>query len=191
MYVLDCRGKACPVPVLETKKVLEEERPEELRISVDSETSCENVRRFLESRGYRVVVEGEGEARVLAASRQGLEGQRPAPEKKVVVFIDSETLGQGDDGLGSILMKSFILTLREIEPLPWRIIFMNGGVKLASEGSALLPYLGELGERGVEILSCGTCLDFFSLKEKLRSGRISNMFEIISSFTEATKVLKP
>jgi hypothetical protein len=78
-----------------------------------------------------------------------------------------------------------------LTPLPWRVIFVNGGVRLASEGSELLTHLRDLENLGVELLSCGTCLDFFGLKEKLKAGRASNMFEILSSLAESTSVLKP
>ena len=88
-------------------------------------------------------------------------------------------------------MKSFVVTLKELKPLPWRIIFMNGGVRMAADGSEVLPYLQELENLGVEVLSCGTCLDFFHLKEKVRVGRVSNMYEIINSLADSTSVLKP
>jgi len=189
--VLDCRGKSCPLPVLETKKVLDERPLEELKVVVDNDAARENVGRFLESRGYRVAVERQGEAIFLVGSREKAETGPAMDRRKVVAFIDAETLGRGDEQLGAILMKSFIFTLKEINPLPWRIIFINSGVKLASTDSELLPQLRELENLGVEILSCGTCLDFFHLKERLGSGRVSNMYEILSSLTEATNVLKP
>jgi selenium metabolism protein YedF len=88
-------------------------------------------------------------------------------------------------------MRSFVITLKELKPLPWRMIFINGGAKLVSEGSELITYLTELEDLGVEIISCGTCLDFFSLKEKLRVGRASNMYEILSTLAESTSILKP
>lgn len=191
MYVLDCRGKSCPLPVLETKKVLDERALEELKVAVDNEAARENVGRFLESRGYLVAAEREGETTFLVASREKAATGPAMDRKKVVAFVDAETLGRGDEQLGSILMKSFIFTLKELNPLPWRIIFINSGVKLASADSELLPQLRELENLGVEILACGTCLDFFHLKERLGSGRVSNMYEILSSLTEATNVLKP
>jgi selenium metabolism protein YedF len=108
-----------------------------------------------------------------------------------VVLIDTETIGRGDDNLGRILMGSFLHTMLASDSLPWRIILLNGGVKLASQGSEFLGVLIELSSRGVEILSCGTCLDFFHLKERLQVGRVSNMGEIVASLVAATKVLNP
>jgi selenium metabolism protein YedF len=194
MYFLDCKGKSCPLPVLETKKVIEEKGLLEVTVGVDNEVSRENVKRFLESRGYRTTVEGQGGSFSVIASKEG--GRNPsagteAEAKKITAFIDSATLGRGDDQLGAILMKAFILTLKELNPLPWRIIFINGGVRLASVGSEMLPYLRELENLGVEILSCGTCLDFYGLKEGLKAGRVSNMFEIVTSLTDSSNVLKP
>jgi selenium metabolism protein YedF len=192
MHILDCRAKSCPIPVLETKRLLEEKTPHELQVAVDNEVSRENVRRFLESRGYQVRAEERDGAIFLSGVKQKqTEATQAGQEKKVVVFIDAETVGRGDDKLGRILMKSFIITIKELKPLPWRIIFINGGVKLASEGSEALPHVQELENLGIELLSCGTCLDFFNLKEKLGAGRVSNMFEIISSLTDATHVVKP
>ena len=194
MYFLDCKNKTCPIPVLETKKTIEEKGLLELTVAVDNEVSRENVRRFLESRGYGTTVEEQEGGFSIIASKEGGQGfsaGTDAEAKKNTVFIDSETLGRGDDRLGAILMKAFILTLKELNPLPWRVIFINGGVKLASAGSELLPYLQELENLGVEILSCGTCLDFFGLKESLKAGRVSNMFEIVTSLAASASVLKP
>ncbi|MGD0659650.1 MAG: sulfurtransferase-like selenium metabolism protein YedF, partial [Syntrophorhabdales bacterium] len=129
MDFLDCRGKSCPQPVLDTKKLVEERMLDEVRVGVDNETSRENVRRFLESRGFLVAVEQEGNDFFLAATR--LREEMPHPEgeaRKIMAFIDAETVGRGDDRLGAILMKSFLTTLKELKPLPWRIAFVNAGV---------------------------------------------------------------
>jgi selenium metabolism protein YedF len=192
MDFLDCRGKSCPQPVLETKRLIEERGPDEVKVAVDNEASRENVRRFLESIGYQVAVDQQEGDFFLVASRMKEETPNPAREaKKIMAFIDAETLGKGDDRLGAILMKSFLMTLKELKPLPWRVAFANGGVKLAASGSELLPHLQELQNLGAEILLCGTCVDFYQLKEQMQVGRISNMFEIISSLTESSIVLKP
>lgn len=103
-----------------------------------------------------------------------------SPAAAATIFISSAFVGSGDDELGALLMKGFISTLLETSPLPERIIFMNGGVKLAIQGSTALEKLAALAGRGVEILSCGTCLDFYKVKDKLAVGRVTNMFEIAS-----------
>ncbi len=192
MEFLDCTGKTCPQPVIETKTLLDRTSPEQVTITVDNEAARENVKRFLESRGYRVAVERAGESATLVGTKQtGGEAAETGRAQKVCAFIAGETMGRGNDELGAILMKSFFFSLKELTPLPWRVLFVNAGVKLSCEGSELLPHLKELEDRGVEMLSCGTCLDFYNLKEKLRVGKITNMFEIVSSLSESTAVLKP
>jgi selenium metabolism protein YedF len=193
MAYIDIRGMGCPLPVIETKKLVESGKVEELHVTVDHGPSKDNVTRYLESEGYSVSVESDQAEGVtlLATKTEGAEAISVKTSKKVVVFVDGTTVGRGDDRLGAILMKSFLHTLKEIEPRPWRLIFMNAGVRLAAEGSDLLGLLGELESLGVEILSCGTCLDFFELKQRLGAGRITNMYEIVSSLVEATNILRP
>lgn len=192
MEFLDCTGKTCPQPVLDTKTLLDSTSPDQVTITVDNEASRENVKRFLESRGYAVSIEALGDRATLLAVKQA-EGKAAQAEhpRKVCAYIAGETMGRGSDELGAILMKSFFFSLKELNPLPWRVLFVNAGVKLSCEGSELLPHLKELEDRGVELLSCGTCLDFYNLKEKLRVGKVTNMFEIVSTLSESTAVLKP
>ena len=111
--------------------------------------------------------------------------------EKTVVYINNETIGRGSDELGAILMRSFLYTSKDQEKKLWRIIFINSGVKLVTEGSPYIDVLNEIINTGTEILSCGTCLDYFKLKDKVRAGKVSNMTEIVSSLSEATKVVKP
>jgi selenium metabolism protein YedF len=112
-------------------------------------------------------------------------------EKKVVVYINSQLFGGGDEALGSFLMKAFLKTLLDLEPKPSRLILVNSGVQLAAEGSKVLDTLKGLSEKGVEIVCCGTCIDFYELKGKMGIGLISNMYDIIQSMLEADRVLRP
>jgi len=191
MKTIDCSGMVCPLPVIETKKALEEGLVDNLAVIVDNLTSRENVMRFLQSKGFSVSAMEENEKHRIEATRGQSDEEVIRIEKKLLVFIDGETVGRGSEELGKILMRSFLITLKELNPIPWRIIFMNSGVKLAVEGSPYLEPLNDLTTIGAEILCCGTCLDYYRLKEKLKVGRISNMFEISSSFLEATNVMKP
>ena len=193
MEYIDLTGMSCPLPVIETKKLIESREVLELNVLVDSGAPMENVTRYLESQGYCVSVESDqADTAVLRATKiEGAEAISVQTGKKVVVLIDGATVGRGDDLLGAVLMKSFLHTLKEIEPRPWRLIFINAGVKLAAEGSDLLNVLNELEGLGIEILSCGTCLDFFRLKEKLIAGRVTNMYDIVSSLVAATNVIRP
>lgn len=108
-----------------------------------------------------------------------------------MVYINAHLLGVGDEALGSILMRSFLKTLLELEKKPLRLILINSGVRLASEGSEVLETLKMLSEKGIDVISCGTCVDFYGLKEKIRVGRISNMYEITQSLLEADRLLRP
>ncbi len=191
MHFLDCKGMTCPVPVIETKKLIESEHIDRITVAVDNEVSRENVKRFLESRAYEVKTEfADGEWRVSGVRKGEMEEKAGGPGK-LLVFVDGETMGRGSDELGRVLMGAFLRTLKDLPMRPWRVIFVNGGVKLAVEGSEVISPLQELAEGGTEILACGTCLDFFHLKEKVRVGRISNMFEILSSLIEASRLIKP
>jgi len=191
MKIIDCCGKTCPLPVIETKKALEEKDLQEITVLVDNPVSCENVMRFLESQGFSVTTIEE-------SGKHHIEGTRGQPDeyvvgsdRKLLIFIDGETVGRGSEELGQILMRSFLMTLKELTPLPWRIVFINSGVKLAVESSPYLNTLADLQALGVEVLSCGTCLDYYNIKNSLKAGRVSNMYEIETSFVEATNVIKP
>lgn len=191
MNLLDLRGKSCPIPVVETKKYLEAKKVVQIEILLDNSVSSENVRRFLGSKGFATTVVLENE---LYKVEGVLEEDSPpvtALKTKLLVYVDGETMGRGSEELGNILMRSFLKTLMELEIKPWRLIFLNSGVKLTSTGSQYIEILKAIEVSGIEIMSCGTCLDYFHLKEKIAVGRISNMFEILSSFSEATNVIRP
>jgi len=197
MAVLDCRGMSCPQPVLETKKALQKSPSGEVLVLVDNPASKENVRRFAESQGYRVDISEERGTFQLRLQKAEGPGKDPADEERKVegeiqsvVFIESDSIGRGSEELGRILMRSFLHTLAEGDFKAAKIIMVNSGVKLTCEGSEVLEDLRHLSGQGTEVLSCGTCLDFFGLKTKVQVGRISNMYEILSSLTQAGKVLK-
>lgn len=187
---LDCQGMACPMPVIMTKKALEQ-RPEVLAVLVDNTAAKENVTKFAIANGYGVSIEQEGDLfrlRLTAASGAASPQVR-AQEDGPVFLISRNTLGAGDDQLGEILMKSFFVSLQEQEPLPQTLMLLNGGVHLAAEGSPVLTGLQELSRRGVKILVCGTCLDFFHLKDKLAVGSVTNMYSILQELTGASRAI--
>ena len=198
---IDCRGLACPQPVLETKKALEEPAVEEILVLLDNASSKENVRRFADSQGHQVMISEEkgvfelrikkGKGRGKSESVEGMAESKPGlTSSNFVVFIDTDSLGRGSEELGRILMRSFLQTLELSEVQPQTVILINSGVKLACEGSEVLEDLQELAAKGAEILSCGTCLDYFGIKKKLLVGKISNMYEILSSLARAGKLIK-
>ncbi len=192
MKEIDCRGKACPQPVITTKHALEELRDGEVTIIVNDPSSSENVQRFASSQGCAVEVENRGgDFYIRIQKERAIENKSPAREEKIVVYVNSDRLGIGDEALGSILMRAFLKTLLDLEKRPHRLIFINSGVKLSSEGSEVLETLTRLSEIGTEIFSCGTCLDFYRLKEKLKVGKVSNMYEIATSLLEADRLVRP
>ena len=196
MSVLDCRGLACPQPVVTTKNALDQLNEGELIVIVDNATSSNNVERFARSQGCSVEVEERGQdfsVRIRKGKRvaETSASQEKEKAKKVVVYINSHLMGNGDEALGSFLMKAFLKTLLDLETQPNRLILLNSGVQLAAQGSKVLDSLKALSEKGVEIVACGSCLEFYGLKEKLEVGAVSNMFDIIQSMMEADRVIRP
>ncbi|UFS72715.1 sulfurtransferase-like selenium metabolism protein YedF [Geomonas sp. RF6] len=197
MKDLDVRGMACPMPVVSVKKALEADGAG-LRVLLDDGAPRENVRRFAESRGYSVSEETVAGGYALTVTAGGAVPQQGAPvqaaqgaaQGPLVMLIGSDRLGDGPEELGRLLMRNFIMTLKEVPQLPDRILFLNTGVLLAAEGSEVIEALTALGNLGVEVLSCGVCLDFFQKKEKLAAGAVTNMYTIAESMTGARLVLR-
>jgi selenium metabolism protein YedF len=196
MQELDCRGLACPAPVLQTKELLEKEHLERIKVLVDNEAAKQNVSRFLESRNFAVTVEQDGP--VSYVTGKGEKGSAPGfapvettePEKKrIMVMVATDRLGRGDDELGRKLIVNFIKTLKEMGDELWRLIFVNNGVKLTIDGSQVLEDLKELDKSGVMILVCGTCLDHFHLLDKKEVGETTNMLDIVTAMQVADKVI--
>jgi selenium metabolism protein YedF len=196
MPVIDCRGLACPQPVVTTKQALDQLKEGEMIVIVDNASSCNNVERFVRSQGCSVDIKEKGEDFYIHIQKVSDQGKAEAtqPEekvKKIVVYINSHLLGIGDDALGAILMRSFLKTLMDLEIKPSRLILINSGVRLATEGSEVLETLRTLSQKGIEIFSCGTCLDFYGLKQKLKVGVVSNMYDIAQSLLEADRLIRP
>ena len=196
MPVIDCRGLACPQPVITTKQALDQLKEGKLMVIVDNASSCNNVERFVHSQGCSVEIKEEGQDFYLHIQKTGGKDREKVVQldekiKKVVVYINSHLLGGGDETLGSFLMKVFLKTLLDLDTQPSRLILVNSGVQLAAEDSKVLETLRLLSEKGVEIVCCGTCIDFYELKGKMKIGVISNMYDIIQSMLEADRVLKP
>ena len=198
--VLDCRGLACPQPVLQCKQCIEADAPEVLSVVVDNEASRANVTRFLESKGYAVDTERDGDDWRLTATGGGdmpAAETRPAPApaeasgpSQVCVFIASDCMGSGDDELGGKLMVNFTATLPELGDELWRIVLVNAGVRLAVPGHPCFDNLKSLEDAGVSILVCGTCLDFFDLLEQRGLGQTTNMLDVVTSLQLASKVIR-
>jgi selenium metabolism protein YedF len=107
-----------------------------------------------------------------------------------VILITGDRFGTGDEELGGILMKAFLNTLWETEPKPSSILFINEGVRLSTEGSEVLDALALLEQAGVKLFSCGTCLEYYNLREKLAAGQVTNMKATVATLLAAGKVIK-
>jgi selenium metabolism protein YedF len=109
--------------------------------------------------------------------------------KKTLVLLASDSLGKGDEELGRKIVVNFIRTIKEMGDDLWRLVLLNGGVKLAVEGSEVLPQLQELAGAGLGILVCGPCLKTFNLFEKQQVGQLTSMVDIVTSMQMADKVI--
>jgi selenium metabolism protein YedF len=186
---IDCRGQACPQPVINTKQALAGAAGPILVI-VDNQGSCINVQRFAESQGARVSVAEQGGEFHLTI-QPGCVACEVTANKNIAVYVSSETMGSGDDDLGVTLMAAFLDTLSQFRGEISHAIFVNGGARLAVEGSPVLEQIRQLEELGVQILVCGTCLNHFGIKDKLAAGAVSNMYSIIEALSQAGKIIRP
>ncbi|MCF8032069.1 MAG: sulfurtransferase-like selenium metabolism protein YedF [Desulfarculaceae bacterium] len=196
--MLDCKGLACPQPVIRTKELIENEAPDTIEVLVDNEAASQNVSRFMGTQGYEASVSPQGGDWLISGRRNPDKVAQDVPpevftcsteDARMLVFVRSDSMGRGDDKLGAGLMKNFLLTLKEMGPSLWRIIFVNAGVRLCCEGSESLEPLKELENSGVSILVCGTCLDFFKLLEQKQVGETTNMLDVVTSLQVAGKVI--
>ncbi|WP_294762684.1 sulfurtransferase-like selenium metabolism protein YedF [uncultured Fusobacterium sp.] len=191
MVKVDAIGQVCPVPIIMTKNALKDIEEGQVEVSVDNRISLENLQKMSKEMGYDYTVEESGDIFKIVINKMRESVELRESEENTVVVIDSLHMGKGDAELGRILMKGFIYTLSEMEELPKTILFYNEGVKLAIDGAESLQDLKSLEERGVEILSCGTCLNFYGITEKLRVGSVTNMYTILERQMKATRVIKP
>ncbi len=200
MKEIDACGAACPAPVLMAKSAVENEGADRLSVTVDNDASRQNVSRFLESKGFAVTTESKNGIFQVNAVREPaktpFEDAEAAPqpatdpaETKLMVLITSDKLGRGDDELGAKLMASYLKTLEEIGDSLWRLVFLNGGVKLTIEDAETLPVLQGYEKNGLTILVCGTCLNHFELLEQKRVGETTNMLDIVTAMHLAGKVI--
>ena len=173
---LDCRGLACPFPVVKTKKALEDMDSGCLECLVDTREAAENVGAYARRVGFDARIQAEGDAFKVLIDKTACAVSPPGGG--CVYLLTGRRIGQGDPELGRALMATFLYTLTELESPPRCLIFMNEGVFLTTEGSEQVDVLKALEEAGAEVLSCGTCLDFYGLKERLCVGRVTNMYEI-------------
>ena len=211
VLTIDARGEACPIPVVRTLKALAAlAGPGTVETLVDNEIAVQNLTRMGEGKGCAVASErlGEKEWRVTVTTSvalgvsdaeaesatcevPGAPSFSPAAPKNVVVAITSECMGTGDDVLGRKLMGSFVYSLTQLDELPATVLLYNGGAHLSCEGSPALEDLRGLAASGVEVLTCGTCLDHYGIADTLGVGEVTNMYVIAQRLTGASLVVRP
>ena len=197
---IDVLGQQCPIPVVKTVKVLDALEEDKLvEVHVDNETAVENLLKMASGRqinaksmkiddGHFVVSIDAPKAGAETDTDAGIAGLQ---NSTMVAVISSRCMGTGDDELGALLMKGFIYALSQLDPLPDTILLYNGGAYLSIEGSASLEDLKLMESKGVNVMTCGTCLDFYKIKDKLAVGTVSNMYSIVETMNKAGRILRP
>lgn len=186
---IDCRGMACPQPVVSAKRKLGEMEKGALDVLVDNETAKSNLIKLASGLGMDSAVRQDGDLFTVTI----LKGDDVLSEEQnaggKTLLVTGDTFGRGSEELGGLLMKSFFYALAESDRRPVAVFLVNGGVKLACEGSPVLESLARLAESSVEVQSCGLCLDFFQLKDSLRVGEITNMYAIVDRLMKSATVI--
>lgn len=199
---VDAMGDACPIPVIKTKKVLDAlTSPGIVQTHVDNEIAVQNLTKLASSRSMEVssqkidekhfMVTIKAQSAPLSSSQEEPVSCIPDARENIVVAVSSAVMGSGDDQLGKALMKSFLYAVSQMDKLPKTILFYNGGATLPIQGSDCLEDLKSLEAMGVQIRTCGTCLNFYGLTDQLAVGEVSNMYDIVETLTEASKVIRP
>ena len=202
---IDCMGMACPLPVINAKKAIEAFTEDgTLHIRVDNETAVQNLTRLGEHSGFVVTSTRDGEkaftvtmavvagaGKQAAVPAQALSCQVSAAGGGRVVVISADTMGTGDEKLGKKLMKAFIFALTSQDETPDKVICYNTGARLTTVDPDTVKDLKALEAAGATIMTCGTCLDFYGLKEQLQVGIVSNMYDIVEAQMKAALVIRP
>lgn len=203
---VDARGMDCPLPVVNAKKAAEEMQAGDiLTVLVDNEIAVQNLQKFANHKGYPTKNEKKGEnefAVKMQITANGIQLQNadnteetictPDMKKKgMVVVLSANVMGSGEEKLGKALMKAFVFALTRQDALPETIICYNTGAYLTCDGADTLEDLRSLEAEGVNIITCGTCLDFYGIKDKLAVGSVTNMYEIVETMENAGKLIRP
>ena len=199
MVTVNAMGDNCPIPVIKTKKAMQAlTGPETIEVLVDNEIAVQNVTKLAKEQGGEVSSEklGEKEYKV-TIKMQGVPAVDAevvcTPDQKgdLIVVVSSDRMGTGNDELGKVLIKGFIYAVTQLDTLPKKMLFYNGGAKLTCDGSESLEDLKELKSRGVKILTCGTCLNYYELSDKLAVGEVTNMYDIAEKMAGASLIVSP
>lgn len=199
---VNAMGDVCPVPLVKAKNAIAELAGSgKVEVLVDNEIAVQNLEKMAQQKGYGFLVkekkEKEYHVEFTVSETEPDETEEktvclvPAAKKTKLVVLSADHMGEGAEELGKILLKSFLYALTQQDELPDTILCYNGGAKLTCEGSESLEDLKDLAARGVEILTCGTCLNFYGITEKLQIGSVTNMYDIVERMSSADRVIKP
>ena len=194
MIKVNALGDACPIPVVKTKKAMQEATgAETIEVLVDNEIAVSNVTKMASSSGANVTSEkvADKEYKITIEMSGDAAACEECAEENLVVVVSSDRMGTGNDDLGKVLIKGFIFAVTQLDKLPKTMLFYNGGATLTAEGSDSLEDLKHLEEQGVEILTCGTCLNYYGLSDKLQVGSVTNMYTIVEKMAGADKIITP
>ena len=196
--IVDARGMACPIPVVKANQALAQMTEGILEVHVDNPVAVENLKRMALQKGLPVKTEQPEDSHYVVTIPVTGSVDAAMPELtctdcagNTVVAVDTDSMGRGNDELGAVLIKGFLFAVSRLETLPKTILFYNGGAKLTTEGSASLEDLRLMEQQGVEILTCGTCLNYYGLTDQLAVGSVTDMYTIVERLSRAEKVIKP
>ena len=200
MIQVNAKGDACPLPVVKAKRaILELNGAGQVEVLVDNEIAVQNLTKMAQQKGYQYSAEKQADREYRVRFTIGEAPAAPeeapvcAPDARTntVVAIAADQMGSGAPELGKTLLKAFVFALTQQEQLPATVLFYNCGAALTCQGSPMLEDLKALEAEGVEILTCGTCLNYYGLTEKLAVGSVTNMYTIVEKLTQAGNVVKP
>ena len=196
--IVDARGMACPIPVVKANQALAQMTEGILEVHVDNTVAVENLKRMALQKGLPVKTEQLEDSHYVVTIPVTGAVDAAMPELtctdcagNTVVAVDTDSMGRGNDELGAVLIKGFLFAVSRLETLPKTVLFYNGGAKLTTEGSASLEDLRLMEQQGVEILTCGTCLNYYGLTDQLAVGSVTDMYTIVERLSRAEKVIKP
>ncbi|MGL4742583.1 MAG: sulfurtransferase-like selenium metabolism protein YedF [Sarcina sp.] len=192
MKIIDCSGLECPIPVINTKKYFESIKEGIAEVIVDNEVAKNNLEKLAKNNDMKFNTKEEQGKFILTIEKVKCAKSNSIEESKnkFSILVSSEFLGSGDEELGKTLMKSYLYALSEANEVPKKIMFINSAVKLVAKGSSVLESLENLKLRGVELSSCGICLDFYGLKEVVAVGEITNMYAIVEEMNSIGNLIK-
>lgn len=197
MQIIDTLGKLCPAPLIITKRAIKDAIiGSQFKVLCDNETAKNNLITYINELGFNAVCsEHSGVFEIVFTienkSTKDVNVNKFCSTNGYSVVIKSRLMGGGDEKLGEMLMRAFINSLLDSELLPSNIVLYNEGVKVALVGCDTAESLKNLNDLGVSIIVCGTCVDFYGVKNNLAVGAISNMYKITEILSQSSHVIYP